>query len=457
MGIHRLTPTATTALAACAPQAAVAGLVEQYVASLSPDRLIDPESIFEDKAFEEAVLARKDKYLDLLLAGGIRELSHAPLLWARAVDAIEAGDTAYGEAIQERLIQVQGIVLIGGDRWFLSKGLTKIGHEIFPSGDEVITRLARVALRSEYNSHLVARLVSSEGVFPKFVDEVLCIVWDEIAENPSINLDRSNNESPDLTAWDIQQGVRKVLNNAPANYHWYFTILKLIENLDPEVHHLRGRDDQFDSAAFIERWSSAKLPTSTSDSNETLRGFYLNVEAGVELSATLVAKFHVGFPGQIKFKDFREAEKSEHLLSKASFFGGKVWINDQFILALEDNELSRQSLYFLLLNPNLYQNERASQIVGALCEQWGEGKWLFKRQQKKYSTRSNASNTASGHGNPLVSQIRNELDPIVHMLGKVRADHEDAKLLVERIGEELKTAKYCLYILAGFWLLKQFF
>lgn len=456
MGNHRLTPAATTALAACAPQAALAELVEQYTATLpTKKRLYDPDSIFEDEAFEAAVLAREDKYLDLLLAGGIRIMSHAHLLWGRAVSAIEAGDSAHGEAIKERLIQVQGVVLIAGDEWFLSKSLTKIGQEIFPSGDEVITKLARIALRSEHNQHLVARIVSGGSVFPRFVDKVLCIVWDEIAENPSINLDRSDNELPDDIAWDIQKGVRKVLNNAPASFHWYFTISKLIDNLDPTVHILRG--DWFDSAGFIERWSSTKIHSGYSDSSESLSGAYLNVEAGVELSATLVAKFHVDFPGQIKFKNFRDAEKSENLLSKAAFYGRGVWINDEFIQALKDDELSRESLYFLLFNPDLYESARACQIVGVLCEGWREGNWLFKLQQKKYLTQPDKNQAAREHGNLLQMQIRNELDPVVQMLGKVRADHEYVKRQVERIGEELKTSKHWILIFAGIWLLKQLF
>ena len=200
----RLTTATTTALAACSPQAAAADLINQYVSSLGT---FDPESIFDDDAFEAAILNRNDQYLDLLLSGGVRSEKHARLLWNRAVGAIESGDISYGESVKENLISAQGSYLINGDRYALGKNLTEIGREVFPSTGE-ITKLARVALRSEYNRALSARIVSKKFPIIESIEEpLLCIFWDEIASNKCINLDRTNSESPDLDAWAIKDGI----------------------------------------------------------------------------------------------------------------------------------------------------------------------------------------------------------------------------------------------------------
>lgn len=451
----RLTTATTTALAACSPQAAAADLINQYVSSLGT---FDPESIFDDDAFEAAILNRNDQYLDLLLSGGVRSEKHARLLWNRAVGAIESGDISYGESVKENLISAQGSYLINGDRYALGKNLTEIGREVFPSTGE-ITKLARVALRSEYNRALIARIVSKKFPIIESIEEpLLCIFWDEVASNKCINLDRTNSESPDLDAWAIKDGITHILNTAPATADWYYTLEKLIGNLDFSIHYL----PDLDTDLFIKKWANAKLffgdrtgfdwVNEGRDEESQLRGNYLNIPAGLELAATVLAKAGKNFTNQKSFKDFREAEKSDDLLSKAVFYGKKIWITDELLDAIENNELSRESQYFLLLNRSLYENQyasaRAIKVLSQECEYWREGKWLLKRQRQMYFDEAKLGILGG-------AELTKELTPVIDSIDKLKSDHERLYQSMGRLVDNLKSVRNWAIFLIGLWLLSK--
>lgn len=448
----RLTKATTAALAAWAPQAAAADLINQYVSTVWT---FDPESIFDERRFEAAILDRNDKYLDLLLSGGVRTGDHARLLWNRAVKAIESGDVAYGESVKESLISVQGSVLITGNDMAFGKNLTEIGHEVFPSSGD-LTNLARVALRSEYNRALVAKIASNGLLLEAFEDSISCIVWDEIAGNRCINLDRTDSENPDLDAMKIQKGISHILNTAPATADWYYTLSKLIENLDSRVHHLF--DVEMD--LFINKWAEAVLffgdrtdfdwVNEARDEENQLRGSYLDVPAGIELVARLLAITGKAFTNQKKFKDFRDAEKSDDLLSKAAFYGEKVRITDELLDAIEQSELSRESQYFLLLNRNLYDNqylsERAIKVLSHECEYWREGKWLLQRQRQIYFDEVKLGLVG-------VADLPKELTPVIDSINKLKSDHELLRQSIGRLADNLKSARNWAAFLIGLWLL----
>ena len=121
------TPTKYTALAEYAPPQEAAQLVDGYVSS--KDTIWNNK--FDSDSFEFAIINRKDRYLDIKIARGIRKIDHAHILWERATASINSGDLNYAKAVREALIVGKcGVQLITGDSFGFSSKLTEIGKYV---------------------------------------------------------------------------------------------------------------------------------------------------------------------------------------------------------------------------------------------------------------------------------------------------------------------------------------
>jgi hypothetical protein len=82
MNSTELTPTKSNALAAYAPLSEASAIVDIYVSSsIANDTLILWDNRFDSKLFETEILKRNDKYLDLKIASGIRDIGNGRELW----------------------------------------------------------------------------------------------------------------------------------------------------------------------------------------------------------------------------------------------------------------------------------------------------------------------------------------------------------------------------------------
>lgn len=449
MNSTELTPTKSTALAAYAPLSEASAIVDIYVSSsIANDTLILWDNRFDSKLFEVEILKRNDKYLDLKIASGIREVGNGRELWERTNQAIESGDECYANAVREELIKSSvGIELITGDRWGFSEKLTEIGMLVFPNLEEGLTDLAKVFFSSPKNRDLISRFTIGKAPFEKVSEIASYLAWNEIAKNPCINTDESNSDGPDLQAWDLQRGIRRAFMNAPVDMHWAFILQALIEKLDTKHHYFSG--DDFDTELFIKKWTTPN--ESDPESAEFIKsesGFYTNLPLSLETVAMFVSKFQPKFKVLIKFKNTKEANDSEDILSKAAYFGRVD--PTQFAKTFDSSYLNSDSIFFAVFNPWIYKNEKACSELLNYFDGDSAIDYFFKRQLANHE--KDTSNRSSTH-----SSNNDDFDSIISMLGKIGSDHESLKNWIQNFKDELKTAKYWLWLIAGILLVRYFF
>ena len=98
----------------------------------------------------------------------------------------------------------------------------------------------------------------------------------------------------------------------------------------------------------------------------------------------------------------------------------------------------------------LLKNERACSELSNYFDDDNAIDYLFKRllESNEKGTTNRSNNFSSNNEN---------FDSIISILGKIRSDHESLKGWIEKLKDDLKTAKYWLLLLATIWVAKYFF
>lgn len=435
------TPTMYTALAEYSPPQEAAQLVDDYVSS--KDTRLD--NGFDNDSFELAIINRNDRYLDIKIARGIRKIDHAHILWGRATASINSGDLNYANAVREALIVGKcGVQLITGDSFGFSSKLTEIGKSVFPDFDSSPTDLARAFFQSNNSKNVLAKFSLNKAPFEKISDVYSLIAWNSIVTNLCINYDNSNEHGPDLAAWDLQEGIKNLLLNAPANWHWLCVLHSLVINLNPTSHYFTK--ENFDVELFLKKWVQLDDANPDLDKNlESEEGVYTTLTFRVEMVAILIAKFHIQFENCVAFKNTEEAKNSTDELSKAYYYGK---LNPRtFLKELEAGGLGRNALFFGLLNKNLYQDDSVTEKLLEYFDDDSAIDYFFNSQLSKIKSQNVASRKQQ-----LV--VKEDMDIVISMLGKLRSDHEIVKNWLEKFKDDLKTAKYWLWFIAGILFIK---
>jgi len=436
-------PTSTiyTALAEYSPPQEAAQLVDDYVSS--KDTRWNNE--FDNDSFELAIINRNDRYLDIKIARGVRKIEHAHILWDRSTTAINIGEFSYANAVRAALLYGKcGVELITGHSLGFSSKITEIGKTVFPDFESSPTSLAETFFNSPNSQQVIANFSIGKAPFEKISETYLFGAWTKIVINPCINQDDTNEHGPDLTAWDLKKGIKDLLLTAPVNWHWLCILHSLVINLNPSSHYFTK--ENFDIELFLNKW--VQLANSNPDLDETLEseeGIYTTLTFRVEMVAILIAKFHIKFENCVEFKNTEEAKNSQDELSKAYYFGK---LNPRtFLKELEAGGIGRNSLFFGLLNKNLYLDDSVTEKLLEYFDDDSAIDYFFNSQLSKIKSQNVASRKQQ-------YVVKDDMDTVISMLGKLRSDHETVKNWLEQFKDDLKTAKYWLWFIAGILFIK---
>ncbi len=437
-----LTKSTTTAMAAVAPETEVIELVKLYQQTVAASRSIYFDQRFDAEKFETAILERKDKYLDLLLSKCVTQIGSARELWNRA----STNDSSYASAIKENVVAAIGTELLVGDRWGLSEKLTEIGQEVFPNLAE-LTDLGYEAFKSEKNKSLIRCFVrgahngKEKNPFVGCGETFKLQAWNTISQNSSINVDGSDSDSPDFIAWDVFDGIRSFIKDAPTDHHHLAVIHQLVWKLDPKKFWFRK---DFDVDDFINKWLSeeSRWPKDDKEDSFNRRWDATDLSLNQEMIGLLIAKFQPEFQGKVKFKNVKEARESTHIPSKAAFFGGLS--PSTLANTLNDGVLEHSSLFFAVQNPYLYSNSKAVSAV----EEYLDDDWrltqVFKKQKQLHQARGQETpQSISG-----VSQQQEDMDTIISMLSQIQSELDRTKETFEKFQDAWKTMRWWFVILA---------
>lgn len=449
-----LTNTNTTAMAAIAPVSEVIELVKLYQQAVDAEGRFFFDQRFDQEKFEAEILARKDKYLDLLLSKCVSQIDSARELWKRATTDGNKNDSSYEVAIKENLVEAIGPELILGDRFGLGSShiFTEIGQEVFPNLNE-LTDLGFAAFRSEKNKALIRCFVrgahkgEEKNPFIECGELFKLQAWQTIAQNDSINVEKTSSDGPDLMAWDVFDGIRNFIQDTPTDHHHLDAIYRLVCKLDPENFRL-GSD--FDTDNFINKWSSEESRWPKEDEKHSFDRRFDNTDLSLnhEMIGLLVAKFQPEFRDKVNFNSVKNALKSTHLPSKAAFFGrlSPSTLTD----TLNNGALEYTWLFFTLQNSYLYRDSKAVSAVEEYLHDDSCLSKFFKKQKQKHQVGiRETSHIISGE-----SPLQEDMDTIISMLARIRSDHEYAKEAVEHLKDQFKTYRWWFLIIAVIYWFK---
>ena len=124
----------------------------------------------------------------------------------------------------------------------------------FLLADDAKDELA-VILRNPGAKKLLDKLYNQEKPFDAIPEDkyVRAVAWSHT--NPAINEDDSDEHGPDLDAWGVQKGIRRLLTTLPVTEHGLRTAYWLLTSIDP--HHAGSFDDG--PAAVFKRWEPLEL------------------------------------------------------------------------------------------------------------------------------------------------------------------------------------------------------
>lgn len=188
------------------------------------------ESSFrQDNKLEEALLQRNDPLICLGLAQYGTSDKVAAVLYKR-----ESTTTGYQNPDKALRLAVLGNPLL--PRQIMSRNTFGIveDEEVlrFITTDEFKDELY-VVLRNTGAKKLLSKLYNQEKPFDKIPDDALVrsVYWS--CSNPAINDDESNEHGPDMDAWHLQKGIKRLLTTLPVTEHGLMAIYWLLKSVDP--------------------------------------------------------------------------------------------------------------------------------------------------------------------------------------------------------------------------------
>lgn len=204
-----------------------------------------------DDKLEEALLLRNDPLISLGLAqyGGSTKV--ATVLYKRG--SATTGNQSFNQALRLAVLSNPLLPkqLMGRNAFGVLEDDEVLN---FLLSDDAKDELA-VILRNPGAKKLLGKLYNQEKPFDAIPEDkyVRAVAWSHT--NPAINEDDSDEHGPDLDAWGVQKGIRRLLTTLPVTEHGLRTAYWLLTSIDP--HHAGSFDDGL--AAVFKRWEPLEL------------------------------------------------------------------------------------------------------------------------------------------------------------------------------------------------------
>lgn len=139
-------------------------------------------------------------------------------------------------------------------------------------------------LRNPASKGILASLFNGKPPFDQIKEDRLTRALMAAYSNPAINSDESDEHGPDFAAWDLQEGIRHLLETLPLNEHNARAIYWLLSDLNPR----RASPFRQDPYPVIARWQGLEYPAENGDYRV---GICSNVEFPEELCCLMAALY----------------------------------------------------------------------------------------------------------------------------------------------------------------------
>ncbi len=207
---------------------------------------------YRDRKVEEALLERDDPLITLGLAQYCATPDVGRTLYARGTS--ENGDQSYNKAL--RLAVLSNSLL---PRGLMSGTFGVIPDEevlrLINTDDKEVTDEIYALVRNPGANKLLDKLYNAEKPFDNIPEDkyIRAIFWSH--QNPAINEDNSDVHGPDLYAWGIHKGIKRLMQTLPVTELGLQTAYWLLHAAEPS--HVGSFDE--DPTPMFKRWQPLEL------------------------------------------------------------------------------------------------------------------------------------------------------------------------------------------------------
>lgn len=318
-----------------------------------------------DADLETHLLKRGDKLVNLGLAQFATSQEVVLPLYKAACAG--TGDDDYDRAVRMAAIsnRVAENVLTG----VFGLGATPAVSEVLARADD---DEIRAMLTNPLHRALLKPLYLGEAPFTGFDVRSRSFMLSYSAYNPGLNQDDSDENGPDMTAWDIQKALWTHVKSEPVDDFMARALHQVLIRLDP--HHTRSADSIEEVSAAIERWRTFVVPGRKDEPRE---GDYTELSYSDELGLLIAA--HFGRVYADKKTHYYGDKDSDDVVKRAAFYGNAT-------LKLEDVQAGQERdgrVFTLaaLFNESVFLNRetraRLEEGVGAYI------RWLYELRCKQ--------------------------------------------------------------------------
>jgi hypothetical protein len=313
-----------------------------------------------DAELEKLLLDRNDALINISLALVATSKEVIAALWNRSVTDKSLSDN-YRNGLRLAILSGNApyLAFIGSDAPMLvpsagidNKDLTKLLVE----NDVESSAL----LGNPHSRGLLRKLFHTVSPFDQIDADRRAILVKYVASNPSINVKNDSPDGPDLLAWDIQKGIFKMLETAPANRDWLFAMNYVLFNVDPSLATIPKEDIQ----EVLSRWGEVKIKKIFGNKDEDEEGNFTQLSMVDEFRCLIAAIY-----GR-KFQDGKTvisgSKENKDIVLRCAYYGNAS-MNPE-----EMQECQKQDgdafIYSALCNDSLFFNRKCRELLEEMVD-----------------------------------------------------------------------------------------
>jgi hypothetical protein len=241
-----------------------------------------------DKELEEGLAARNEPLINLGLAQYASSLEVLADLYHRSMQG--TGDPSQDRAVRLACLanRVAPGVLFTFDALPGIDGKELRRLALQGEHDEVKVLLGNPACRG-----LLRDLYEGKPPLDDLPPERKLLLVQCSVGNEGINRDDSNADGPDLTAWDVQRGVFRLVRTAPLEPVWLRTLHSLLMGVDPA----RAKSPQSvqEAREAVDRWKDLNVARTFKPEEGDEQGYYTELSLADEFRCLVAALYGHAF------------------------------------------------------------------------------------------------------------------------------------------------------------------
>jgi len=305
--------------------------------------------LFGNDDLEQALYGQAEPLIDLGLAqfGVNRKVTSE--LYARSF--LKASDPDYSRAIRLAVLGNQGLARSSWAASHCPVDDYELARLISTDGQDRLDELD-VLLRNPGAKATLARLFNRGAPFDRATHERQSWMIGVAAYNPCINEDESSPDGPDLAAWDLQNGIWKLVQTLPVSQASIGALCQLLVVVDPR----RTHSPDEDPIPAVKRWQAVALD----DQFKEYHAGYTTLNYAEEFCCLAAALFGRWYDRTTKKLVYAGAIDSPELTRRCAYYGHAVLTIEQMRQA-HDKDAAAFTLA-ALCNAQLIQSQKTREV-----------------------------------------------------------------------------------------------